>query len=42
MLTKAFEVEDLRAKIGGAHGAAIDSQQTAQVTEVMRRNGNMD
>lgn len=40
VLTKALEVEDLRAKIGGAHGAEIDSRQTAQVTEVMRRNGN--
>lgn len=42
VLTKTLGVEDFRAKIGGAHGAAIDSLQTAQVTEVMRRNGNMD
>ncbi|MCP5346607.1 MAG: 3'-5' exonuclease [Gammaproteobacteria bacterium] len=35
-LTKALEVEDLRAKIGGAHGAAIDSQQTALVVEAIR------
>ena len=41
-LTNALGVEDLRAKRDGVHGAAIDSQQTAQVTEVMRRNGNMD
>lgn len=35
-LTKAVGVEDLRAKIGGTHGAAIDSQQTALVVETMR------
>jgi len=35
-------VEDLRAKTNGIHGAGIDSQQAAQVTEVMRRNGDMD
>ncbi|MDT0499293.1 3'-5' exonuclease, partial [Algiphilus sp. W345] len=40
-LTKALGVEDLRAKIGGTHGAAIDSQQTALVVEVMRGSGSM-
>ncbi len=30
-LTKAFGIEDLRAKIGGTHGAAIDSQQVVLV-----------
>ncbi len=38
-LTKAFEVEDLRAKGSGIHGAGIDSWQAAQVVEVMRRGG---
>ena len=38
-LTKAFEVEDLRAKGNGIHGAGIDSRQAAQVVEVMRRGG---
>jgi len=42
MLTKAFEVEDLRAKIGGIHGANIDSQQTARVIEAMKCNGYVD
>ncbi len=42
VLTKVLGVEDIRAKTNGIHGAKIDSQQTAQVTEVMRRNGNMD
>ena len=36
ILTKALGVEDLRAKIGGTHGAAIDSQQTALVVEAIR------
>lgn len=36
MLTKALGVEDLRAKIGGFHGAAIDSRQTALVVEAIR------
>jgi len=39
-LTKALGIEDLRAKFSGIHGAAIDSRQTAQMIEVMRRNGN--
>jgi len=39
VLTKAFDVEDLRAKGNGIHGAKIDSQQTAQVVEEMRRCG---
>tara|TARA_R110002049_G_scaffold42191_3_gene126070 strand:- start:374 stop:967 length:594 start_codon:yes stop_codon:yes gene_type:complete len=38
-LTKELGVEDLRAKSGGAHGAEIDSQQTALVVETMRRSG---
>ena len=38
-LTKAFEVEDLRAKGNGVHGAGIDSRQAAQVVEVMRSCG---
>ena len=41
-LTKALGVEELRAKTNGIHGAKIDSQQAAQVAEVMRRSGNMD
>ncbi|MEZ5573735.1 MAG: 3'-5' exonuclease, partial [Halioglobus sp.] len=41
-LTKALGVEDLRAKSHGIHGAAIDSQQAAQVTEVMRRQRNRE
>ena len=39
MLTKALHVEDLRAEGGGIHGAKIDSRQTAQVVEAMRRYG---
>ena len=41
-LTKVLGIEDLRAKFGGIHGAQIDSQQAAQVSEVMRHNGNID
>ena len=41
VLTKTLGVEDLRSKRNSIHGARIDSQQAAQVTEVMRRNGNM-
>lgn len=40
-LTKAFEVEDLRAKRSGVHSAKIDSLQAAQVIEVMRHYGNI-
>ena len=40
-LTKVLGIEDLRAKINGIHGAKIDSQQAAQVTEAMRQYGNM-
>jgi len=40
-LTQAFGVQDLRAKSGGAHGAEIDSQQTALVVETMRRSGGV-
>ncbi len=36
-LTKALGVDDLRAKLGGFHGARIDSRQTASAIEVMRR-----
>ena len=39
-LTKAFGVDDLRAKKGGIHGADIDSQQTARIIDVMKCNGN--
>ena len=35
-LTKALDVESLRIKGGGIHGAKIDSCQAAQVIEVMR------
>tara|TARA_R110000787_G_scaffold175604_1_gene288003 strand:+ start:595 stop:1197 length:603 start_codon:yes stop_codon:yes gene_type:complete len=41
-LTKVLGIDDLRAKFGGIHGAQIDSQQAAQVSEVMRHNGNID
>jgi len=40
-LTKAFDVEDLRAKKDGTHGAKIDSLQAALVVEVMRCFRNM-
>lgn len=39
ILTEALGVEDLRAKVGGTHGAVIDSQQTAFVVEAMRGGG---
>ena len=35
-LTKALGVDDLRVKLGGLHGARIDSRQTASAVEVMR------
>ncbi len=38
LLTEVLGVEDLRGKGDGTHGAAIDSRQTAQVVEVIRRN----
>ncbi|WP_036861718.1 3'-5' exonuclease [Porticoccus hydrocarbonoclasticus] len=41
-LTEVLGVENLREKSSGIHGAEIDSQQAAQVTEIMRRNGDMD
>jgi DNA polymerase-3 subunit epsilon len=41
-LTKVLGVEDLRSRRDGIHGARIDSEQAAQVSEVMRRNGNMN
>ncbi len=37
-LTKALGVEDFRVKLGGLHGARIDSRQLTQVVEVMSRN----
>lgn len=36
MLTKILNVEDLRAKTNGVHGAKIDSQQAACVVEELR------
>lgn len=36
-LTSALEVEDLRAKENGLHGARIDAVQTAQLVEAIRR-----
>ncbi len=36
-LTNALGVDDLRVKLGGLHGARIDSRQTASVLEAMRR-----
>ncbi len=38
-LTKALGIEDIRSKNNGIHGAEIDSQQAAQIAEVMRSNG---
>jgi DNA polymerase-3 subunit epsilon len=38
-LAKALGVDDLRGKVGGIHGAKIDSQQTSLVTEVLRQYG---
>ena len=38
LLTEVLGVEDLRGNGDGTHGAAIDSRQTAQVVEVIRRN----
>ncbi len=35
-LTKILNVEDLRAKTNGVHGAKVDSQQTACVVEELR------
>ncbi len=40
-LTGVLEAEDLRAERDGMHGARIDSQQTARVTELMRHCANM-
>ena len=40
-LTKALDVEDLRVKGDGIHGAKIDSWQAALVVEAMRCCGNM-
>jgi len=40
-LTKALDVEDLRAKGNGIHGAGIDSLQAAQVVEGMRNCGDL-
>ena len=41
-LTKALGAEDFRGKSGGSHGAEIDSRQTTQVVERMRRSGDAD
>ncbi len=41
-LMKVLGVDNLREKSSGIHGAASDSRQAAQVTAVMRHNGNMD
>ena len=41
VLTQALDVESLRAKRNGIHGAKIDSWQAAQVVEVMRQYGNI-
>lgn len=41
-LTKVLEVENLRAIAKGIHGAKIDSQQTAQVVETLRRYGRLN
>lgn len=40
-LTKVLDVEDLRAKSDGIHGARIDSQQAARAIEAMRCLGNI-
>ncbi len=42
ILTKVLDVEDLRAKSGGIHGAEIDSRMAARVIDVMIRYGRMD
>ena len=39
LLTEAFGVEDLRARVDDAHGAKIDSRQTSQLVEMMRQYG---
>lgn len=41
-LTKALDIEDLRAKGGGIHGAVIDSRLAARMVEAMRQYGKMD
>ena len=40
LLTEVFDVEDLRSKSDGIHGAAIDCLQTAQVIEAINGMGN--
>ena len=42
LLTKLLAIENRRTDREGIHGAAIDSQQAAQIAEVMRNNGNLD
>ena len=42
MLTKVSDVEDLRVKSGGIHGAGIDSRIAAHVIDVLIRYGRMD
>jgi DNA polymerase-3 subunit epsilon len=39
LLTEVLGIEDLRSKSNGIHGAEIDSQQTSQVIEMVRRYG---
>ena len=41
-LTKVLSAEDFRGKAGGSHGAEIDSRQTTQVIERMRRVGDAE
>ena len=38
-LTELLAIENRRAGTDGVHGASIDSQQAAQVAEVMRNSG---
>ena len=40
LLTEVFDVEDLRSRSDGIHGAAIDCLQTAQVIEAINGMGN--
>ncbi len=42
LLTEVLGTENLRAKGDGIHGAAIDSQQSAQTAVATRSNGNPD
>jgi len=42
LLTELLGVENRRADSDRIHGAGIDSQQAAEVAEIMRSNGNLD